>query len=602
MGYFDVSRGVKRCSRRVVDRKTNGRCRWQPLRALLLCGLFFTATGCDPKASAPTLPTRPDLRSFPVSLASAVTEAEAQVGVSAEGARARLQLGQIYQANGFPVEARHCYLPLVADSEEGAKACYYLGILALAADDLEEGRKWLAESLRLAPGHVPAQLRLADACYKSGLVDEAAALHAAVLRQESDNIYAHLATARERLRLGDVAGATRLLRDLTTAHPEFGAGCALFAQVLDRAGDRTGAAAMRERALTRKDPPAPDPWSDEMMKQCYDVQRLAMLFEDYAKAGRVDESLNWLQRLEAVDPNHWLVCQIRAFAFSAKGRLGDAVREYERALAAGGDARRLYPALVGTLTEMQRYAEAEAKAQAGMVAAPGTPALLVAVAQLRRAQGNSVEAERLLSEALAIEPRSASANRSLALIWWDRGEKQKALPLLRVVRETAPSDFVTRGMVGEYLLEQENPAEAVGLLQEAMALAPGNDGIADLLALALLRTGNLSARSGNFAEAVAAYDRAIVVRPGHREALTNKARLCLRLGQFAQAEDALQRLSVQQPDSPSVLMALGDAQHAGDHDERARASWTRALQLAQGAENHNLRNALSTRLQGAVSP
>lgn len=588
-----VNHGVNGCPGITeIARSRRGPLRGSARALLVVVGALMSSCA---REAAP-LPPRPDLSAFPAGLAAAVTEVETAATARPAQPDARLRLGQLYQANGLAEEARVCYLPLAEHEVHGARASYYLGVLAFADDDLEQGREWLSECVRRAPNYLPAQVRLADATYKAGLVDEAAALYAEILRRDGGNVYAQLATARERLRQGDTVAAKEILTRLTREHPEFGAGSALYAQVLDRAGERAEAARLRARALAHKDPPPPDPWMDEVMQQSFDVQRLAMLFEDYAKAARIDESMVWLRRLEAVAPDHWLVCQIRALAHSRQGRFEDALAEYQRALAAGGDARRLYPALVATLTEMKRYAEAEESARAGLAAAPGSAAMLVAVARLRQARGDTGEAERRLAEALEIEPRNSHANRTLALIWWEQGQKQKALPLLRIVMETDPNDVAMRGMVGEYLLEQGDAQGALAPLEEALSLAPDNEGIADLLALASLRVGNVAARAGKLDEAIAAYDRAAAVRPTQPDALANKARVCLQSGQLGLAEDALRRLLALQPGSASVLVVLGDVQEAsGNHDE-ARATWNKILTLPSAAANPALQAAVKDRL------
>lgn len=567
-----------------------------------MLGLAAWLAGCSRSPSATPVPPRPDVSRLPAGFARALADAEAKLGDSADGRRARLRLGQLYQANQYDAEARVCYLPLADDTACGAKASYYLGTLALAGDDLADGIRWLEAALRRDPSYVPARLRLADACYKAGCPADAAEAYAAVLREDQRNPYALLATAREKLRLGDNPGALAVLQRLTAADPDFGAGAALYAQLLDGAGDQAQAAAWRDRARAHKDPPAPDPWMDEVMTQCYDIQRLAMIFEDYAKANRVDESLRWLERLEAVDPQHWLVRQIRGLALADRGRLAEAAAEYEAAIAGGGDAGKLYAALVSTLTGLKRYADADAKAIAGLAAAPQSPALLVSVALLRQAEGDVAEAERRLQQARAIEPRNTSACRTLALIWWGRGEQARALPLFEIVMGTDPHDLATRGLVGEYLLQQDRPADAREPLEQAWTLDPKNENIADLLALACLRLGNQEARAGRSPAALAAYDRAIAVRPTRPEALTNKARLCVQLGQFAPAEQALRQLSLVQPENAAVWLALGDVQHAAGHDDDARANWSRVGELARGDAGQNLREAAAQRLRTLTTP
>lgn len=581
-----------------MNSPTAARLNGPSLLTVVCVGLGLAAAGCSRAGRVAAPPPRPNLAAQPAALLSAIAAAETLVRDRPDPT-GLMQLGQLYHANGFTDAARSCYSPLSADSAAGAKASYYLADLAAAAGDLEQATQWLNETVRKTPDYLPAQLRLAETRYKSGDAAGAVVIYNTVLQREPANADALLALARERLRTGDAAGAATLLEKLTTTHPNFGAGCALFAQVLEQRGDRARAALMQEKARAHKDPPSPDPWMDEVMAQCFDVRQIAMRLEDGIKSGRVDESMTWLKRLETLAPQHWLVCEVRGLAFAQQGRLDEAVGEYERGISAGGDPRKLFPALVTALTELKRFPEAEARARTGLLAAPHTPALLVALAQLRQRAGETDDAVRLLDEALAVEPRHAEANRARALIWWSQGQPEKALPLLRIVMDAAPGDLATCGMLGQYFLEKGNLDEALPPLERARAIDPKNESIAELLALAHLRSGNRDARAGKFIEALAAYDRALALRPRLAEAYANKAQVCAQLGQFAAAAETLEKLTAVQPDHAQPWLALGDMQRAAGHEQAARASWSKALALLRSGDDPALRAALAQRLQMA---
>lgn len=489
------------------------------------------------------LPPRPDLTGRPA-LIAAIDETERAARSSPE---ARLELGRLYHANGLREPARACYLPLTAHANLGAQAVYYLADLALNAGDATQAAALLQEVIAKAPDYLPAQLRLAELHYKSGDAARAGALYDAVLRRDPAHAEALLAQARERLRLGDGPGAASLLERLLDRHPHHSSGSALLAQLAEQRGDEHRAAILRHRARTRKAPPSADAWLDQVALRSGDAAQVAMRLEDYVKAGRIDDAMIWLQRLETLEPNDPRVCEVRGLSLMQQGRHADAARDYERALAAGVDPARMYPALVAALVAQQRFGEAETKARAGLAAAPRAPALLVTLAQLEQRKGDLAAAARRLDDALALEPRHAAANRARALLWWQQGQPEKAIPLLGIVIESAPSDTAAAGMVGQYFLEQGRPADALRALEQAHALEPGNDGIADLFGLALLRLGNDHARARRFEPALALYDRALAVRPTLAEAYVNKAQVSLHVGRVQSADDALRALARLEP-------------------------------------------------------
>jgi tetratricopeptide (TPR) repeat protein len=177
---------------------------------------------------------------------------------------------------------------------------------------------------------------------------------------------------------------------------------------------------------------------------------------------------------------------------------------------------------------------------------------LVALAQLELRKGDRPAATRLLDDALAIEPRHTAANRARALMWWEQKQPEKAVPLLQVVLETAPSEIAAAGMLGQYFLDQGRPADACRPLEQAHTVDPKNENISELLGLAWLRVGNEHARARGFKPAITAYDRALAVRPNLAEAYVNKAQVCLHLGEAGGAENALRELARVQPAHPKL--------------------------------------------------
>lgn len=519
-----------------------------PVARLTLAWVALAA-GCS---KSPELPRRPDLTGRPPALAVAIAEAERTAGNSPA---ARLDLGRVYHANGFVDAAQACYHPLTSHPNLGAQTLYYLADLALNAGDASRAATILQDVIAKVPDYLPAQVRLAELHYKNGDTARATALYDAVLQRDPAHAEALLAQARERLRVGDAPGATARLERLLAHHPAHSAASAILAQLAEQRGEEHRAAVLRHRARARKDPPRADPWLDQVALQSCDAPQVAMRLEDTIKAGRIDDAMTWLKRLEALEPNHPLVCEVRGLSLMQQGRPADAAREYERALASGVDPARMYPALVTALVAQQRFDEAEAKARAGLTASPRAPALLVALAQLEQRKGNLATATRLFDDALALEPRHAAANRARALIWWQQGQPEKAIPLLGIVLESDPSDVPTAGMLGQYFLEQGRPADALRVLEPAHATEAGNVNIADLLGLALLRVGNDHARAQRFDQALALYDRALSIRPKLIEAHVNKAQVCLHLERTQAAEEALRELARLEP-ANSKLPAL----------------------------------------------
>jgi tetratricopeptide (TPR) repeat protein len=556
-------------------------------------GLFFGS--CKKYEQVWELP-RPNLADRSPLLSKAIAQTEAEIRNPRAAVAARFSLGQIYQANRYDNEARSCYTGLIDSREFGAKACYLLALTSESSSDLDGEINWLMETLRRRPDYVPAELYLAKALEKRGDRRRANELYAMILQQDRENPFALLAVAQERMRTGQTSEAAALLEELTTQHPEFSAGWALFAQFSERNGESKKADSLNIKARAHKDPPPPDPWAEEMMKNCYDEERLEMKLEDYIKAGKQTEALDWLRRLEEVNPNNWLVCQIRAVDFVQKGQLDDALRQYQRALSAGGDPDKVLPALVGLMIEMGRFPEAEHMAAERLKLSPYNYRLMVQIAQVRLRSHDIAQALVMLKRALEISPRDAAANRILAQIYWEQNERGKALPLLQLVREVDPRDLTTRALLGQYFIEKGQPELAIPPLEEAVMIDSKNEGISELLGLAYLRLGNALVRDHKLKEAISSYDQAIAIRPGQTDAYANKAQALAGMGRFLEAEQTLRPLLESNTKSPEAFLTLGNIQHAMGEESKARSSWQNALQLLRGAENPALRKALERHL------
>ncbi len=95
-----------------------------------------------------------------------------------------------------------------------------------------------------------------------------------------------------------------------------------------------------------------------------------------------------------------------------------------------------------------------------------------------------------------------------------------------------------------------------------------------------VRTGNSLLRERRFAEAVAAYDRAIVAEPADAEAHSQRGFALLALGRNAEALASALRATQVAPQSPAAWIALGAQFSSLKHYELALKAWRSAQRLA----------------------
>ena len=122
-------------------------------------------------------------------------------------------------------------------------------------------------------------------------------------------------------------------------------------------------------------------------------------------------------------------------------------------------------------------------------------------------------------------------------------------------------------------LEREgNHAASLALLWEAAGLAPGNADVQNRLGEALARIGALDA-------AIDAFQRALVSRPGFRQASNNLILTLVKAGRGTAAVERARAVVAAAPADPDAYFTLGLAQSEQDVTA-ALATFRRVLELA----------------------
>jgi tetratricopeptide (TPR) repeat protein len=515
-------------------------------------------------------------------------------------------LASLYQANRLYPEARACYRVIAAARGGlGARDHYYLAAMAQDESDLEQAQAELRATLQAEPAYIPARVALADALFKTGRADDAAKEYAAVLEIEADQPQAMFGLARVELQQANDDGAEARLEELVSRHPESTSGAALLANVLDRRGRKDEADAMRARSLQTNEPVPPDPWMKALLADCYSLQRLSLVFEQYRLAGQMDEALPLLDRLEELDPKSWIPPMLRGWSQKEAGHYPEAVQEYRLALANGADPERICPLLVAALLTEGRPAEAAALLAGYHAQLPHSVPILLSYSEVAVRMKDDKLARSLLTQVLLEDPNLYMPNMSMVQILWDAGEHDAAAQRLLRVARVFPADVDSRGLLGQYYMEKSDPWSATASLEQAIAHVqpkdPRRERLTRMLDTAYLTAGSLEASQGHYAKAVAFSEKAIRLVPDGMRGYALKAKACGRERDFKGEAEALGRLASLEPAEPSIQLNLGDALYQAGDTDGAREHWQLALRLAP-AEAAGLRGSLGLRLAGRFTP
>jgi protein O-GlcNAc transferase len=192
---------------------------------------------------------------------------------------------------------------------------------------------------------------------------------------------------------------------------------------------------------------------------------------------------------------------------------------------------------------------------------------------LEAQQGRYEEADCLIGEALAIDPRSAEAclNHGNVLSALDRpAEALASFERALVIRPNYAEALNSRGAV---LIDLERAEEALASLNRALESRPG-------YVEAINNRGNALRALKRLDEAMAEYERALGLRPDHAEALINRGSVLLELRRQEEALASYDRALAVSPDHPDALLGRGTALRDLGRYREALESYDRTLAVA----------------------
>jgi predicted O-linked N-acetylglucosamine transferase (SPINDLY family) len=242
-----------------------------------------------------------------------------------------------------------------------------------------------------------------------------------------------------------------------------------------------------------------------------------------------------------------------------RGRPGDALACFERALAGAPDDPGGWSNLGIALLELGRPAEAAARLERALALAPGDARTHLNLGAALLRLGRAAEAVPCFEGALALEPDYAKAHLNLGTARLDLGHL----------------------------------AGAAACFGQALALAPG-------LVEAALNLGVVRQREGRLEDAVAVWRRLAERRPGCFEAHLNVGTALLEQGELAAAMASLTRALALRPDSAAAHLTLGVLFRRQNRLAEAEDRFRRALALAPDAAEAHLNLGTALQEQGRL--
>lgn len=407
----------------------------------------------------------------------------------------RQLLVQTYLRSNQPAKALEVLAPALEQKPVDGAIYALAGEAHLLAGDAKRAEQMFRQAEKASPTDPRVRTTLALAQYARGETQPAIDALEAVAASDTTGTRADMALISARLRANDSAGALKAVQTLQKKMPERALPDMLRGRILLMAKDTAGATASFEAAL-KKDP--------KFVPAASELAGLDLV------AGRSDAARKRLQDQVTLDPAN---VTARLALAEVVARTGGTGVEVGKILADAVKASPAQPqARLAYVEHLLRHGDPQAAlvvAQEGATNAPDSVELQVALGRTQLAAGDArravatfaqmaakypteaihqlrlseaqvqskdlAAARASLGKALAIEPRSYAAKRSLAALALQENRPDEARGIARELQKTQPNDVSGYQLEGDVERQQRNWPAAVVAYRKGFGIARNTD-------------------------------------------------------------------------------------------------------------------------------
>ena len=229
----------------------------------------------------------------------------------------------------------------------------------------------------------------------------------------------------------------------------------------------------------------------------------AYVIQAHLSARRFDRAEALARESLARTPDQPRLVRLRAVALAKIGKVADANKLLEDAVAARPDSRDYVVGLADLYTEQKRADDAVRMLEQARKTFGDDETIAMRMVTAYEAGGRLAEAEKELRRMMSDDPLNATAMNSLGYLLADRGLRlTEAVDLAQRAVKIEPDNPAYLDTLGWALFKQGKVDEADAPLARAAGMLRGNSVIQD-------HHGDVLARRGKSAEAIAAWERAL---------------------------------------------------------------------------------------------
>ena len=476
---------------------------------------FKEAVARDPKS----IEARTILGNFYLSrrqVDAAEAEFKAAAGVAPVGSPSRMRLAEFYATTGKP----------------------------------DEAKKVLAEITTKAPDFLPAWRRIAQLAFDERKYDEAAVAVNRLLEKNPRDLEGRVLKGRIHLARRETDDAIQEFQKALKSEPKFTEARIQLATAFLQGGKVEQAKGALAEAIS-------------VTRNSADARLMLAELNLRTNAARV--AIGDLEKLVAEQPRLARAWLMLAGAYLSVGQPGKATEIYRKLVAAAPKNPGLRVAAGAALKAGGKPNEARKEFEAALAARPDYVEPLAQLVSLDMQAKNPKGALERTQRQIALVPKSAALHHLLGDVYLANGDLSKAEAAFTHAIELEPGLDSAYLRLGRIYSSTEKLDQASAKIDELLARNPKN-------IRALMLSGNIQQRRGDFAAAQRTYEQVLKLNPRFGPAANNLAYVLTETGGDKERALELAQLAKELiPDEPRVTDTLGWVLYKrGVHDRAAR--------------------------------
>ena len=455
-------------------------------------------------------PKLPDLSKANPGMRAALTGADREARRHPESAESVGKLGMAYDANLFLDQAAAAYGIAARLAPNDYQWVYCQAFLREEQGNEEDQQKFLRETIRLKPDHVPALIKLGDGAFKQDRLDEAQQYY-----ERAAGVPGNHSTLQAVFGLGRVAARRRewkktieYIAPLTRSYPLVQPPYELLLEAYEGLGQGDKAAETRQSitlAKSRVVPPAEDPLNDQLIALSYNSTRLLKQAGLLSRFGYPDQAVQLARRAAEADPKD---PDIRNFiARTLLTAHPDKAEAVDEALTQISECLRLRPddpaplwGFASQFFETPKPPAAVDRLSALLKPFAGRDDAHFFLGMVADVRGQDAEALSQYEAALKTNPGNAAVYIKLGLVGDREAKFDQAIAYFQKAIQLDPTNTVARFNLGVALLQQGKDSQGLKELGEVLRLKPDDAATHFCMAFAFLYSKRLEEAVSNFNE------------------------------------------------------------------------------------------------------